>query len=554
MKVKLENIKSDGNVRRFATNKKSRNYIALKNNIAKLGMITPVTVSKNGNGYIVLDGHQRLSVANDLKWKEVPVHVTEYDAKERALRQASANLININMSLFDCAYAINEIQSSNNSITVKELSTLFGKDSRFVGTALLIANVIPNVMSMMKKAFENGYDLDEYIEGDIGVFAKLTKDQQTKIWDEYRGLDYDKDDIDEFVWYISDKTSIYNMTGLVEMFGEKKYRAAEKVYGFVNEYEGSLFESYAKNNYCTETKFLLEHIFPYTLVGGYLYKHALPQMVEQPIKYNYDEKQMRVTYYALNNKDVLKELKSKSINKWSVSNNLNVTIQQNAITVNKDGKEENVEVDPHKLTYGKLNRFMVNPALIYYNTVIKDNITTVDENGLNILLQWYLNNGVSLDLNDYQARENGFKFNSKDLCTKDGEVLNNESFLHEALNFWFEHYEGKFRYQELADLGKAYQNAGIKIHSFEEQVYSYYDQLKDKVKFFNNFNLYALNVVRERYNIGTKGDHYTTKKGSPEHIVASNAVNEFPFKPEMKKAMLDAGWDKQMIRFQALEV
>ena len=67
--------------------------------------------------------------------------------------------------------------------------------------------------------------------------------------------------------------------------------------------------------------------------------------------YNYDEKQMRITYYALNNKDVLKELKSRSINKWSVSNNLNVTIQQNAITVNKDGKEESVEVDPHKLTY-----------------------------------------------------------------------------------------------------------------------------------------------------------------------------------------------------------
>ena len=67
----VKDFVSEGNVR--PTNRDSLDYLSLKENIKEIGMETPITYRLNKDGQaVIVNGHQRVQIAKDLRMKEIP--------------------------------------------------------------------------------------------------------------------------------------------------------------------------------------------------------------------------------------------------------------------------------------------------------------------------------------------------------------------------------------------------------------------------------------------------------------------------------------------------
>jgi ParB/RepB/Spo0J family partition protein len=82
--MKIEQIKASKlkpatyNPRQIST----KQYKDLKNSITKFGLVDPIIVNKNG--YVVIGGHQRLKVLNEMQTDTIPCVVLNL-SKEKAI-------------------------------------------------------------------------------------------------------------------------------------------------------------------------------------------------------------------------------------------------------------------------------------------------------------------------------------------------------------------------------------------------------------------------------------------------------------------------------------
>ena len=122
--IKTNKLIVDSNIRE-GSKIRTTEYRQLRNSIKAIGMQTPITVYKNGGSeYVVLDGHQRLSIAQELNIVEVPYYETE--AKEVNVQQLSTNSFNIPMTVFEASDVIAALLEENPDYTRKNIAQIFG--------------------------------------------------------------------------------------------------------------------------------------------------------------------------------------------------------------------------------------------------------------------------------------------------------------------------------------------------------------------------------------------------------------------------------------------
>ena len=92
---------SEGNVRIEKVKKSNEDYKALKDNIKEIGIQTPITYRVNDNGdLVVINGHQRLQIAKDLKLTEIPAYESNGKVDDLT-KQLSTNMFTIPMTHLD---------------------------------------------------------------------------------------------------------------------------------------------------------------------------------------------------------------------------------------------------------------------------------------------------------------------------------------------------------------------------------------------------------------------------------------------------------------------
>ena len=76
---------------------------ALRTSIDTLGMLMPILVKPNGDGYVVVAGNRRLAAARALGWDEVPVVtlLTSKDNIHTAAMSAAENMVRAPMHPVD---------------------------------------------------------------------------------------------------------------------------------------------------------------------------------------------------------------------------------------------------------------------------------------------------------------------------------------------------------------------------------------------------------------------------------------------------------------------
>ena len=141
---------SEGNVRVNGTDKKSAEYKALKNNIKKIGILTPISYRKNDKKeLVVINGHQRLEIARDLKLTEIPAFESNGKVDDLT-KQLSTNMFTVGMSHLDASFAIQQMIDKGIVNTRKQLSAMFGKSVAWVDTALAFCNLHPWLKTFFK--------------------------------------------------------------------------------------------------------------------------------------------------------------------------------------------------------------------------------------------------------------------------------------------------------------------------------------------------------------------------------------------------------------------
>jgi len=132
---------SEGNVRANTVSKKSLEYKALKSNIAKIGVQTPITYRVNDKGeYVIINGHQRVQIAKDLKLVDIPAFESNGQVDD-ITKQVSTNMFTVPMSHLDASFAIDHLVEQGAITTRKALSSHFGKSIAWVDTALALCNI-----------------------------------------------------------------------------------------------------------------------------------------------------------------------------------------------------------------------------------------------------------------------------------------------------------------------------------------------------------------------------------------------------------------------------
>ena len=132
--IKLTDITSNGNVR-VGDKSKEKEYKIMKRSIAARGVEMPITVVKKNGAYVLLDGHQRVQISNELGYEEIRCTVMP-DKTDPKMHQLTANMFSVPMSAIEASKTVGEILKEKPGITRQDIADMFGKNIGWVKRAL----------------------------------------------------------------------------------------------------------------------------------------------------------------------------------------------------------------------------------------------------------------------------------------------------------------------------------------------------------------------------------------------------------------------------------
>lgn len=157
MQVAIESIQSGGNVR-FDEN----DITTLAASIERQGLIQPIVVLANGEGYTILAGHRRFAAVSKLGWGEIEVVVNETvetDA-DRIAAQFAENVQRKDLSAYEQAQATLELkeQGLNQGAVAEELEMSVQDVSQFQKVARTVGG-LPNATVATKLSKDALFEL-----------------------------------------------------------------------------------------------------------------------------------------------------------------------------------------------------------------------------------------------------------------------------------------------------------------------------------------------------------------------------------------------------------
>lgn len=455
--VQIDQLISEGNVRANTVSKKSLEYKALKSNIAKIGIQTPITYRVNDKGqYVIINGHQRVQISKDLKLTEIPAFESNGQVDD-ITKQVSTNMFTVPMSHLDASFAIDKLVEEGAITTRKALSSHFGKSIAWVDTALALCNihflikdflakkeVDMTIMSPMLKEISKSSMNQQILAVDgLGVKSAEYSDF-VEFLDDYSWNNTNDDNLEEFLTDLasrleSDETK---WKYICDVIGEDTFRTYEKKADMVPVYDNVLFEEFAKDQFCDNKEFLREVFLNETPIGQYLDDCILLDddnintiSFDKIIPFDFATKVS--TLKSNIKKETGVPFSNVIIEAWNghvFNSKIIVTIVKTAVTEDvKDDEyyeEKAEEKDPDQLKYNKVNKWAKPFVCDYVRANVDTNARDKDNN--RIVLNWLIHDlGIGLVIDKPYPIE---VFDSHPIATSktDEELLTNMT------EYWFD--------------------------------------------------------------------------------------------------------------------
>ena len=462
---------SEGNVRAETVSKKSLEYKALKSNIAKIGIQTPITYRINDKGeYVIINGHQRVQIAKDLKLTDIPAFESNGQVDD-ITKQVSTNMFTVPMSHLDASYAIDQLVEQGAITTRKALSSHFGKSVAWVDTALALCNIHPLIKEFIADKKINmsliSFTLEQISKSSIMQQTTAMKDLDAKL-EKYSDF---VESLDGYTWGNEDEENIEDFLSdlaarlesdeakweyICDVIGEKTFRACEEKADMTPVYDNVLFEEFAKNQFCDNEEFLQEVFLNETAIGQYLDDcPVLNDDNRDSISFgdtiSFDFANKVSTLKSNIKKETGVPFSNVIIQAWNgdvFNSKLYVTIVETAVTEDVEDdeyyEEKAEEKDPDQLKYNKVNKWAKPFVCDYVRANVDTNARDKDDN--RIVLNWLIHDlGIALVIDKPYPIE---VFDSHPIATSktDEELLTNMT------EYWFDKHWGDADFNIIANL------------------------------------------------------------------------------------------------------
>lgn len=556
--ISTDKFISEGNVRIDKVQKSNENYKALKNNIKAIGIQTPITYRKNDKGdFVVINGHQRLQIAKDLKLTEIPAYLSNGEVDDLT-KQLSTNMFTVPMSHLDASFAIDQMVEKGIVTTKKALKAKFGKSSEWVDVALAFCNIHP----LIREYFKENTVSDEAKESLMEISKSTVTQQEIEIGklignDEIRlsskFIAEFTDFIEDYGYYESDsmadflddlaknlETDENKWEFICKVIGKETFREYETSHDVTHEYQNTLFQEYADTQWCQENSFLAEVFLAETPIGHFILEKDLPYVEERA--YNGLRFDFNTTVATLK-KNLKAEtgvgLKNISIDGWSgnvFNPYLSYTIleesQEPESYEDEHGEEDTYDADtdkstdkdPHWLKYNKFNKVAAPVIEIYLLDHIDTSIKNTDK--VNITFEWIMN---TLDImTDFSIGWNEEDKHPLQQWFEEKESLSNDDIIQKMANHWFIKHYASADFRQLDVLLKT---QGLK--SCKEILKDTYDSEKEEMGILDGmvFRKAYLSVLSKAELVELEGsqDAKTMTKSNLVQLIANKEQDELPF-------------------------
>ena len=512
--VNIDKLVTNGNIR-IGNKKRLSSYKTLKDNIKSIGIMTPITVTrckKEEGKYVIIDGHQRYSIAKDLKLAEIPYFIIE-NPIETEVNQASANMFNIPMSSAESSLVIKKMLERNEHYTKTDIQNLFGKSANWVKEAIQYTNLIPQ--------FEKLLRFDNKSNSTLLELSTYNHNKQKQIYNNLKENDFNfksnEFDMSDLLWEIERELRVFKVIDsetIFKVIPEETVRRYEKEYGYENKYSNSLFEDYSKDDICTDNDHILNMLYNETEIGKIL--KDLP--IDESDNWNKDSVHIELEDFN-NKRKFYSKIKSasgetfKNCNILSWNGSLKWTrifwsVKKNNVESKSDDKTAN-PLDRIAGKYGKLIFPLVEGninALNHHSTLFKK---IGKKNAvLNCTFEWL------------RSRGSIFTFDSDGYNSKIKES-NNYDFIDLFIEKWFnDNYENN-SYTELDKLFESHKLN--KIPFLVEQSYKNDEQFKR-----DYINLFTVNLLKPLVSKCKESNNDLNSKKSLVEFLVKN-LNEQPY-------------------------
>ena len=471
--IQVDKLISKGNVRANIVPKSDADYKALKNSIKRIGIDTPVTYRTDENGdLILLNGHQRLQIAKDLKMETIPAFEVNGSVDD-ITRQIETNLRTIPMTHLDASFAIDKMVEQGVVTTRKALKAKFGKNTAWVDVALALCNLHPLIREFLKNE-----KISDELSSHLMEISKSTITQQDNEIKDFLedGLHTDEPTQDEF----NDAVEDYGYGDCVMEFfddlrqalirdeskweyickviGEDTFREYETNHDVKYEYQNVLFQEYAKGQWCQNTDFLREVFLNETEIGHWLLQKEMHHLEEYTGHSTYFDFGTTLATLKKNiKKDSGVALKDIVLEHWRgdvFSPRLCYSIDQSITEDSVEGSEDdtsndvsNPDNDPNWLKYNKFNKWAYPFVDAYVNKVIDP--LQKNEEDVNKVFEWIMK---VLEIRvDFSI---GWEEGRHPLKSwlKGKTPMSNDEIVQAMTPYWFEKHYDSANFQDLDDL------------------------------------------------------------------------------------------------------
>ena len=135
MLLALSKLRVPDREQRFASDPERINDLAAS--ITRVGLLNPITVSVDGDGYVIVAGCTRFRACEKAGLSEVPVVVVEADEADRGAMTFAENFFRQNLSPVEQAVAIGEAYQSG-AMSIEQIGRAFGHSKDWVTRQIAI--------------------------------------------------------------------------------------------------------------------------------------------------------------------------------------------------------------------------------------------------------------------------------------------------------------------------------------------------------------------------------------------------------------------------------
>lgn len=121
----------------------------LSQSIRRNGLLQPIAIRKNANGYVIIAGERRFRAVSILEWPTIDCIVYNGSEKEAKELQLIENINRENLNAIEIAQGYQ--QFLDNGYSLDEISQIVGKPKNIISWLLNVLKTKPEVQAMVRK-------------------------------------------------------------------------------------------------------------------------------------------------------------------------------------------------------------------------------------------------------------------------------------------------------------------------------------------------------------------------------------------------------------------